>query len=72
MIDNDTFLSPYLLMSFSLVDYRLLLTCVIVISWGIYISLYNSRIFGMILTFVINKLYKGPHIKFGKWTQFSV
>lgn len=44
---------------------RLLMTCVIVITWGIYITLYNARVVGKLLTFVINKMYKGAHIKFG-------
>ena len=45
---------------------RLLVICVVVIGWGIFITLYNSRIVGILLTYVINKLHRGPHIKFGK------
>jgi len=38
----------------------------VAIIWGVYITLYNSRVVGAILTFFINKLYRDAYIKFGK------
>lgn len=45
--------------------FRLLVTCVSVIIWAVYISAYNSRIIGLLVTFLLNKFTKGAHFKFG-------
>lgn len=36
-------------------------------AWVIYITLYNSRIFGLVITWILNKFVKYGHISFGKY-----
>lgn len=40
-------------------------------AWVIYITLYNSRVFGLVITWILNKFVKYGHISFGSFS-FSV
>ncbi|XP_056013431.1 bridge-like lipid transfer protein family member 1 isoform X4 [Ostrea edulis] len=51
--------------------YVFFLSIVLAQTWVLYITLYNSRVFGLIITLIINKFVKYGHIKFGSFT-FSV
>ncbi|BFZ14882.1 hypothetical protein BsWGS_17921 [Bradybaena similaris] len=51
--------------------YWMLIAIVAAQSWTIYLTFYNSRILGLIITAVINKFVKYGHIKFGSFS-FSV
>ena len=45
----------------------LLIAIFAAIAWITYLTYYNSRVIGLILTLVLNKFVKGAHVKFGKW-----
>lgn len=51
--------------------YWLLIALFAAILWTIYITYYNSRVFGLILTMVLNKFVHFGHMHFGSFT-FSV
>ncbi|KAL3880212.1 hypothetical protein ACJMK2_032469 [Sinanodonta woodiana] len=51
--------------------YYFFLSLVAAILWTVYLSFYNSRVFGLILTVVLNKFVKYGHINFGSFS-FSV
>lgn len=46
--------------------YVFFLSIFLAMAWVLYITLYNSRVFGLIITVIINKFVKYGHIKFGK------
>lgn len=49
--------------------YVFFLSIVLAQTWVLYITLYNSRVFGLIITLIINKFVKYGHIKFGMYTM---
>ena len=46
--------------------YWLLISMAAAIFWIIYITYYNSRVFGAVLTLILNRFVKFGYIKFGK------
>ena len=44
----------------------MLIAIVAAYAWTIYLTYYNSRVLGLIITAVINKLVRYGHIKLGK------
>jgi len=46
--------------------YWLLISIVAAIVWVVYITYYNSRVVGVILTLIVNKLVKFGHVHIGE------
>lgn len=46
--------------------YWLLISIFAAIVWIVYLTYYNSRVLGLILTTILNRFYKYGHIKFGE------
>lgn len=45
---------------------RHVIITVLTIAWTIYVSFYNSRVFGLIVTWVLNRAVKYGHFSIGK------
>ena len=50
--------------------YLLLISLVMAIAWIVYLTYYNSRVFGLILTTVLNRFIKMGHVSIGELTVF--
>lgn len=46
--------------------YWLFISIAVAVIWIIYLSLFNARVLGLILTVILNKFVRYGHIKFGK------
>ena len=47
-------------------NYTHVIVTVLTVAWTIYVSYYNSRVFGLIVTWVLNKTVKYGHFSIGK------
>ena len=47
--------------------YWLFISIAVAVIWIIYLTLFNARVLGLILTVIINKFVRYGHIKFGKY-----
>lgn len=50
--------------------YWMLIAIVAAHAWTIYLTYYNSRVLGLILTAILNKFIKYGHIQLGKFACF--
>ena len=46
--------------------YWLFISIAVAVIWIIYLTLFNARVLGLILTAIVNKFVRYGHIKFGK------
>ena len=46
--------------------YWLFISIAVAVIWIIYLTLFNARVLGLILTVIVNKFVRYGHIKFGK------
>lgn len=51
--------------------YWLLISICGAIAWAVYLTYYNSRVLGLILTAVINRFVPRGHVKFGMYSAHS-
>ena len=49
--------------------YWLLISIGLAIVWIVYLTYYNSRILGLILTIILNRFYKYGHVQFGMYQE---
>ena len=50
----------------------MLISLVLAIVWIVYLTYYNSRVMGLILTAILNRFVKIGHVKFGMFFSLSV
>ena len=50
--------------------YWLMISICLCISWVVYLTYYNSRVLGLILSAILNRIIKHGHIQFGKSANF--
>lgn len=46
--------------------YWLLISIVAAIAWVVYLTYYNSRVIGLVLTIILNKFVKYGHVQLGE------
>ena len=52
--------------------YWLLISICAAIAWVVYITYYNSRVIGVVLTLVVNKFVKFGHVHVGESKSFAL
>ncbi len=47
--------------------YWLFISIAVAVIWIIYLTLFNARVIGLVLTLIVNKFVQYGHIKFGEY-----